>query len=84
MSFQQNGTTARTASGPEGPTPRRGVTRPTSALCRLRDLRRWTGWTYKEVGYYVAAGRLRTLKAKPGSRFRYYVESAQAILDGKQ
>jgi hypothetical protein len=57
--------------------------KPVGQQCRLKALMRWTGWTYYDVQFYVEQGRLRTQKIKPNSKARYYVASAQAILDGR-
>lgn len=57
--------------------------KPPGQLCRRAALMRWTQWTRKDIEYLVGSGRLRTQKLKPNSKPRYYVDSAQEILDGK-
>lgn len=57
--------------------------KPPGQLCRRAALIHWTQWSEEDIAYLVAAGRLRVQKLKPNSRARYYLDSAQAILDGK-
>ena len=41
-------------------------------------------WDYDDIVYLVAAGRLRTFRLSPSKRLYYYVDSAEAILDGRE
>lgn len=55
--------------------------KPRTVCCRLRHLVKWTGWTEYEIDLLVKDGSLRVLD-RPGRRRLFFVQSAQAILDG--
>jgi len=58
-----------------------GSTKPRTVFCRRSALIRWTGWSEKEIAYYVAEGKLRISKALPNCYPRYSVQSAQELID---
>lgn len=57
--------------------------KPATSLCKRNALIRWTGWNDKEIQYLVETGKLRIHRVRPNSKPKYFVESAQAILDGR-
>lgn len=55
--------------------------KPRTVFCRRSALMRWTGWSEKEIAYYVGEGKLRIVKATPNCYPRYSVQSAQELID---
>jgi len=55
--------------------------KPKTVFCRRAALMRWTGWSDEEINYFVSTGRLRVIRTHPGAYRRFYVASAQEIID---
>ena len=64
-----------------GPATYAHPNKPRTVFCRRSELMRWTGWSWRDIKRLLQAGILKT-KTLPGTVIpKFYVDSAQQILD---